>query len=626
MLKKRRMLSIVAMLMALTLIAAACGGDDDGGDGDTEGPSGQVTKGGTYRLSTASFEFTSGFDPSGEYLGDNWAYYTNLLLRNLVTYKHLPGADGNELVPDLAEELPEVDENTTEYTFTLKDGVEWAPPVDREITSDDILYAFERIGTKSVAAQYGFYYYSTIEGLQDFYDGKANEISGIETPDDKTITFTLTRPTGDFLYRLAMPATAPVPREVGECFEKAGEYGQHLVSSGPYMFEGSDELDASSCNSLEVPSGMDPEEHMFFVRNPNYDPATDDPEVRENNPDRFEVTINTNTDDIFDKIKAGELEGTTENAPSEVVREYVTDDALEDLIDIHAGDRTNYITMNLTQPPFDDVHVRKAANLVMDKDALRRAWGGPTAGDIATHIIPPTVLGGALTGDEYDPYETPNGAGDVEAAKEEMSQSQYDSDGDGVCDAPECSGILHLTDRVPPYEDMVPVIEQSLAKIGLELETRQLSDSYPPIQTPSKNVPIASRTGWGKDYPDPFTFIDPLFNGGSILEEGNTNYSLVGITPEIAGDIGVDGNVEDVPNVDAEIEECSLLAEQERIDCFAEVDQMLMEDVVPWIPYLWVNEIHPLGPGVGKFVYDQFPGEGAWSKVSVNEEGQEGLQ
>jgi hypothetical protein len=172
---------------------------------------------------------------------------------------------------------------------------------------------------------------------------------------------------------------------------------------------------------------------------------------------------------------------------------------------------------------------------------------------------------------------------------------------------------------------MVPVIEESLGKIGLELETRQLSDSYPPIQTPSKLVPIASRTGWGKDYPDPFTFIDPLFKSTSILEEGNTNYSLVGLTPEIAKDIGVTGSIDNVPNVDQEIDDCAVLADQERIDCYAEVDQLLMEEVVPWIPYIWLNEIHPLGPGVGKFVYDQFPGEGAWSKVAVNEEGQTGL-
>ncbi len=69
---------------------------------------------------------------------------------------------------------------------------------------------------------------------------------------------------------------------------------------------------------------------------------------------------------------------------------------------MEAGDRTWYITMNLTQPPFDDIHVRKALNWVMDKAGLQRAWGGPIKGEIANHIVPDTMFNGDL--DDYDPY------------------------------------------------------------------------------------------------------------------------------------------------------------------------------------------------------------------------------
>ncbi len=51
--------------------------------------------------------------------------------------------------------------------------------------------------------------------------------------------------------------------------------------------------------------------------------------------------------------------------------------------------------MNLTQPPFDDIHVRKAVNLVMDKEGLGRAWGGPLVGEIANHIVPDAMLNDA---------------------------------------------------------------------------------------------------------------------------------------------------------------------------------------------------------------------------------------
>ena len=105
------------------------------------------------------------------------------------------------------------------------------------MTSEDVAFAFERIGTESLVAQYGFYY-TVIEGMTEFTEAgglekKGNKISGIETPDPKTISITLTEPTGDFLYRLAMPAAGPIPEEVAGCFTRAGEYGRYVISSGP---------------------------------------------------------------------------------------------------------------------------------------------------------------------------------------------------------------------------------------------------------------------------------------------------------------------------------------------------------------------------------------------------------
>src|SRR6266516_3653477 len=79
--------------------------------------------------------------------------------------------------------------------------------------------------------------------VQKGMDGKApapKPISGIETPDDSTIIFNLTKPVGDFLYRVSMPATAPIPQEVAKCFTKAGDYGRYVISSGPYMLKGSE--------------------------------------------------------------------------------------------------------------------------------------------------------------------------------------------------------------------------------------------------------------------------------------------------------------------------------------------------------------------------------------------------
>src|SRR5947207_949316 len=127
-------------------------------------------------------------------------------------------------------------------------------------------------GGAARVAQYGFDYDGTVEGMNGAVHKKAQDISisGIETPDDNTIVFHLQNPTGDFLYRLAMPAAAPMPPEVAGCFDKAGDYGRDIVSSGPYMFLGADKIDASSCSTIKPMAGFDPTKFLKMVRNPNY--------------------------------------------------------------------------------------------------------------------------------------------------------------------------------------------------------------------------------------------------------------------------------------------------------------------------------------------------------------------
>src|SRR3990172_2996770 len=174
----------------------------------------------------------------------------------------------------------------------------------------------------TVVAQYEFYYDGMINGLV-LQDTLPDAIAGIDTPDDKTIIFHLTRVSPDFVYLVAMPAAAPQPEEVAGWF-LGPTYGRYLISSGPYMYEGTDALDASSCEALTASgpiSGFDPADHSYFVRNPDYDPATDDPEVRANYVDRIEIDLNTNVQDTFAKIKAGELDGAVAsgNPPADVL-------------------------------------------------------------------------------------------------------------------------------------------------------------------------------------------------------------------------------------------------------------------------------------------------------------------
>ena len=76
--------------------------------------------------------------------------YSNLLVRTLVGYNHVAGAAGNVVVPDLATNLGTVSKDGLTYTFHLKSGIKFGPPLNREITSKDVLFAFERLGTKAL--------------------------------------------------------------------------------------------------------------------------------------------------------------------------------------------------------------------------------------------------------------------------------------------------------------------------------------------------------------------------------------------------------------------------------------------------------------------------------------------
>jgi peptide/nickel transport system substrate-binding protein len=588
----------------------------------SSGKSSAVKAGGTYRVGWAdNFGFTDGFDPTGEYLGDSWGIFSNLMVRTLVGYNHTSGPDGAKIVPDIAISVPKPTNGGKTYTFRLKSGVKFGPPVSRAVTSQDIAYAMQRLANPKDGGQYAFYYddkaSGAIKGWNAYASGKAKTISGITTPNARTIVFNLTKPEGDFIYRMAMPATGPIPKEVASCFEgKAGAYGRDVVSTGPYMIQGADSVDISSCGAIKPMSGFDGQANLTLVRNPDYNPATDSKKAREALPDSFVFTVNSNADDIANQIKAGTLDDNEVTPDSKTIREYATNPSLKSRLHFNSADGTYYLTMNLTQPPFDDIHVRKAMNYIMDKQGLRKAWGGPVGGQIATHIVPDDLEGNLLKG--WDPYATPNSQGSLAKAMAEMKQSKYDPGHTGKCTASACKGVLMIADSRPQDPQMVPVIQAAAAKIGITFTVRTVKGAYPVIQTPSKNIPFSERPRWLKDYADALTFFAALFTSGAIIPSGNTNYSLVGITPAIAKKVGVKGNLTNVPSIDSIYNKCDASVGDIRLACWAGLDKTLMTKVVPWVPYMWLNQVHTLGPKVTKWDFDQFSTTTAFAHVAVS--------
>ena len=555
----RRYLSVLALVAVLGLVAAACGGDDEGGTGATgataTGATGELQPGGTVELAMLG-DVSAAFDPQKEYYSVTWAWYRCCLLRTLLSYNGRTTAEGGaDLQPDIASALPEISSDGLTYTFTLKSGVQYGDPFgDVSVTSGDIVRALEREADPDASVGGYNFYYNVIDGFEDFGAGKADSIKGLETPDDSTLVVTLTEPAGYLPYLFAMHATAPIPPNgdapLGAAEGHTRDYGRFLVATGPYQFLGSENLDFSVPADEQTPvAGYVPGRSVQLVRNPNYDPATDG--LRPAYPDGFNISIGGDNNDLYNKVQAGELDGVVDGiVPPPVLRSYSTDPTLQPLLHINPSDASRYVSFNLAEPPFDDVHIRKAFNLALDKAGMRTFRGGESVGEIAGHIMVNSLQDNLLA--DYDPYATPNSAGDVTAAQAEIAQSAYDTDGDGVCDAPECSNILAATDEADPYPDQAALIQQNMEPLGLTFDVKSFERTtmYAKCNEPEAHVAVCLAPGWGKDFPDGYTFADPLFGSAAIFPSC-CNYQLVGASPELLSKAGYE--ITEVPSVDDQI-------------------------------------------------------------------------
>ncbi len=581
----------------LLLALAACSGGSSGGSGS--GPSGstgasssgaKVTRGGVYRTAVSSFGLTNNMDPVGEtQIGFAFAVY-DATLRELVNFRHVNGAAGAQIVPDLATSVPTPTDGGLTYTFHLKSDIKFAPPVNREITSKDILYAFQRINDSKLVAQYGYYYDGVIQGMTGKATSPDNHISGIQTPNPTTIIFHLTQPTGDFLQRIASPAAAPVPPEVAKCYNTAGAYGRDLIASGPYMFQGSSQVNISSCKTIKPMSGFDPTSHITLVRNPNYVQSTDN--TRANYVNGVEITVDPNVADIFARVQKGQLDGSmTDPPPATVTQQYLTNPSLAK--DFHSDliNQVESVTMNLAVPPFTNIHVRKAVAWVLDKSAMLRALGGSSHYSIATHIIPPTLPGGLAA--SYDPYKTPDEAGDLAKAQAEMKLSPYDPKHDGKCDVSVCKNLAFI--NISQFAGVDTVVQNDLAKIGITIVPRDLSvtTAFTALFTIKELEPMSALGGGYADYTGTYSFAQPNFGSTALSAPVSCcNYSLVGLTKQQAASYKVPYPSTGIPSVDSLINKCEVLSNgPARSACWSTLDETMMTKVMAWVPYVWGRNI-----------------------------------
>jgi len=619
----------LASILALTLAACTGGEGTSLTPGATPGP----WRGGTLRVAAVANPAVW-WDPAGYAGGPAWGLYRCCLLRTLMSYSGLSVEEGGaDLQPDIAAAPPTVSDDGLTWTFRLKEGISFAPPfAETEIVASDVVRALERLGRPDALPQpsgdYAFVF-SVIDGFDEFREGRAEAIRGLETPDDHTLVVRLTGPTADLPDRFALPATAPVPEGVST--DRPRDYIRYLVASGPYMIEGSEDLDFSLPPEDQPPvSGFVPMESVALVRNPSWDPDTD--HLRGAYVDRIELELFRTPSGfvhqieerrelasvIADRMARGELDLNTVFLGRAVVEAYERAPELRDRISSTPRGVIFYIPLNLAVPPLDDVHVRKAIALALDREELLGLFEeGDRFGSVAWHLAPDVTEGGLLG--DYRPAWMSDAEGDLDAARAEMRRSSYDSDGDGVCDDPVCREVpsLDLEDQ-----SILPLIEDDLDRIGIGFRNESLPptkfiDMLETAATPTEQVGtvLVRWFAWGIDYPNASTVFVPLAHSEQIATPGGNNVSLLGARAAELREWGY--RVTSVPSVDDRIDRCQSLPGADQPACWAELDAHLMEEVVPWVPLFFERRVESTSARVARYSYDSARDFPALDQISL---------
>jgi peptide/nickel transport system substrate-binding protein len=578
----RTLLALACMVAALAF--AACGGDDEDEGTSSGGTSAQSEEGGDGNITEQLFAGSAADNRQSadegkkggkltvlsagdvDYMDPGKTYYTyaigiiNAVHRGL--YAYLPG-DTTQPVPDLAADMPEISEDGKTVTVKLKEGVMFSKPVSRAVTSADIKYAIERAFTANVANGYAGVYLGDLKGAPK-EQGEYKEIPGIETPDDQTVVFNLTKGTGAALAgALAMPISVPVPKEFAEKYDKESPstYGEgHAVYTGPYMVESDAEGKAT---------GYVPGKTIKLIRNPDYAPVDD---FRPAFLDEIEIQAgNDDTNVATRRILSGESMASGEiEPPASQLKRLLESNKTE--LSVVPGGGWRMISMDNSKPPFDDIDVRKAVIAGFDRAAARQQRGGEALGPIAQHLIPPGMAGFEESNgadgwvDEMDWLATPEG--DRDKAAEYFKAAGNAS---GKYEGTET--VLIVGDNAEPDKSIAQITEQQLNEMGFQTKLRLVTRDTMFTKfcnVPDSEVTVCPSVGWAQDFADPQTMLDPTFNGENIIPTGNSNW------PEM-----------DVPEVNKMIDDAKLITEPaERATAWADVNKAIMEQA-PSIPYMW---------------------------------------
>jgi serine/threonine protein kinase/DNA-binding SARP family transcriptional activator/ABC-type transport system substrate-binding protein len=408
----------------------------------------------------------------------------------LLNYPDAPAPEGWELRPEVADSMPEVSLDGRTYKFTIRPGYRFSPPSNEPVTAETFRYSIERALSPKVDGP-GPGFIPDIEGEAAFRAGEADHISGLRADGD-VLTITLTRPSSDFLYRLALPYFCPVPTDSPFVSGGAGAYvpypegaPQAVPAAGPYYI--ADHVNAEyailkrnpnyigprpqSFDAIALREGIDPSKAVGWVQDGSWDGVVhlEDPVLTPDGP-------------VARKYGA-EGYGVGDTTP----RYYTTPLPL-----------TGFLAFNASRPPFSERDVRRAAALALDREALAAVWG-----DVSTDQLLAPVMPGFKDRDLY----ALDGS-DVDEARSLVAERTE-------------TVVMAVAAGCETCRQEAEVVRADLSQIGITVKIEQFADPLAAARDPAANIDLLGTrepdanidligVGAALDYTDPASFLEQM--------------------------------------------------------------------------------------------------------------------
>jgi peptide/nickel transport system substrate-binding protein len=499
------------VLLPLALIAALAGpgcGDDNGEQDDA------ARRGGSITIShTAQPDF---LDPALSFTLNGWEALW-IVYTPLLTYAHEEGEEGTRLIPGLAEQLPEISDDGLSYRLKLREGLGYSDGTP--VKASDFEHTIKRV--LALESQ-GTSYYQVIDGAREYVRAGRPEadIRGIDTDDSSgRIAIRLTEPSGTFQDVLAMNFAGLVPRDT--------------------PFENQTRDPPPGVGAYRITESV-PNREFVLERNDRFEL----PGIPRGKLDRIRVRIVSSLERQAQDVIDGRLDFMDDPPPPDYLRE----------IRRRYGDRfeafptavVNYFWLNVREEPFDDLRVRQAANLALDRPAIGRLVGGLF--EPGCNVLPPSIPGHERL--DSCPGGVPADRPDPERARRLVRAA-----------GAEGADVKVWGPNEEPAKAITVAFADMLTGIGLDAKPQLLN--FAVFLQVVGDQETGAQTGflsYSPSYPHPADYLHQ-FSGTSITSTANLNK----------------GNVDD-PQIPAAVTRLAREPELEAVaDAWAEVDRELAE-------------------------------------------------